>query len=206
MDANGSDAPEPDRVDFYFSRGKSVAWALFCLTIAVVSALVAILAPQELFLNGFVPGWLFGTAGAVLFVGVGVSWAGRSLHKGPALVLERTGIQGSRVLGGPFASGVGKGLSWDEVASVEAGTRGSIVIHLNDPAAFWARQSLMTRIIGWHPSRRDWLGIDGSDLEAEPAEVAALIAKRASWIQEAESRGIDRRLTSGDPELPRGTA
>ena len=205
MDENRSDGPEPDGTDYYFSRGKGLAWAFFCLTVAIVSALVATLAPQELFLNGFVPGWLFGTAGAVLFLGVGVSWAARSLHKGPALVLDRSGIHGSRLLGGLFASGVGEGLSWDEVVSVEAGTRASIVIHLNDPALFWGRQSLMTRIWGWHPSRRDWLGIDGSDLEAEPAEVVELIAKHVGWIQEAESRETDRRLTSGDSELPRGT-
>jgi len=122
---------------------------------------------------------LFGVVGGLLFLSVGASWSARALHSGPALVIGEDGVAGSALLGGLFGSGVGDGLDWSEIAGTEAGSHGSIIISLTDPSAFWARQGVVARTVGWSPFRKGWLGVGGNDLRADRADVLALLRHHA---------------------------
>ncbi len=134
-------------VVYHFNRLTCLGFSVFGAVFAVACVLMAVLAGEEMFLGGIVPGWLFGTASAVLLSAMTVSWVRRLAHSGPALVLNDSGVTVHRLSGGPFSPRVARLIRWEEIAAVSAGPHGSVVLNLVDPERWLAEQSFLSRLL-----------------------------------------------------------
>ena len=168
-------------VEYEFNRPVCLGWTLFSLVLVAAGIVIALTVPDQMFAEGLVPGWLFGSLCTALFSGVGLSWARRLAHSGPALVLSHSGITADKRLGGTTNPSINGLIGWDEVASASPGAYGSVVLLLSDPEAFWARKGLLARILAWHPSfwRGDRVSFSSRALTAGQAELVASIQARS---------------------------
>lgn len=189
MAGDESTNPAPGRLEYHYDRAACARWSVFGFFMAAVCVALAVVDPTARFAGGIVPGWLFGTGGALVLGGFGFSWLVRGLSKGPALVLDEEGIRADRRLGGPGAPPIDGLIPWSEVDRVERGKHGSIVLHLRDPSSYWAGQSLLTRIRSFNLAGT--LSLGGNDLDADPAEITAVITTRSDWTRIAPSHGSD---------------
>ena len=181
--------PMSGKVEYYYDRAVCLRWSAFGFSAAVLGVTLALVDPTARFVGGIVPGWLFGTAGALLLGTFAFSWLVRGLSKAPALVLDEDGIRADRRLGGLGAPPIQELIPWGEVERVERGKYGSVVVHLRDPTAFWTRQSLLTRIRGFNLART--LSLGGNDLDADPGQVIAAIATKTDSARLPKSPAAD---------------
>lgn len=158
---------------FHFDRSKCAGWATFSFVTAVGCTILAAVAPSQRFVEGLIPGWLFGCIGAALFSTVGASWLRRALHRGPGLELTDAGVVPDRRLGGVFAPRVTGSIRWAEVDRATPGAHGSVVLQLRDAEAFWARQTALARTMAWWPGRGlpKHVGLGGNELAAGQLEI-----------------------------------
>lgn len=166
---------------YAFNRPVCVACTVFSAALVVGMIVLAVFGSGERFVEGLVPGWLFGSFGALLFSVVGVSWARRLAHRGPAVLVGPAGITVSRLVGGFFGHRVGETIEWADVLSVSSGARGAVQIRLRDPTAWQARQPLLSRVLAWHPSpeRRATVTLGGIELSKGDADLFRTIQRRA---------------------------
>ncbi len=130
-----------DEIVYHFNRLICLGFSVFSVVLVVACIVVAVLAGDEMFVEGIVPGWLFGTASAALFSAMTVSWVRRLAHSGPALILSDSGVTVHRLSGGPFSPRAARLIRWQEVAAVALGPQGSVVLNLEDPEAWLSQQS-----------------------------------------------------------------
>lgn len=185
---------------FHFDRAKCVGWSLFSFVVMAACVVLALVAPEQRFVEGLLPGWLFGSFGAALFALVGTSWLRRALHRGPALELTDDGIVPDKRLGGVFTTRLTGLIPWEEVDSAVPGAHGSVVLRLREPRVFWARQTVLARIMAWRPRTgpREYVGLGGNDLDAKQLDIVRTLNTWADNRQLAEvtysrrSRARDR--------------
>jgi len=172
-------------VVYPFNRSTCFGFSVFMAALVVMSILVVVLAGDQMFVEGFVPGWLFGSFGAALFSVVGVWWARRVTHRGPALVLSPSGITVHRLQGGPFSHRVERLIRWEEIAAVSDGPYGSVVLRLEDPEGWLADQSLLSRFLAWHPSphRRGMVSVGGLGLGSGPQDLFQSVQSRVDQVR-----------------------
>ena len=193
--------PASGDVEYEFNRPVCLGWTVFGLACVVGCLIVAVVAGDQMFARGLVPGWLFGSFGASLFSVMAISWARRFLHSGPALILSESGIRTDKRLGGFTTPRIDGSIPWEEVEWASVGAHGSVILQLRDPDAFWAHQSLRSRIMAWHPwpRRHNMVSLGGNDLAATAADVASTIQARSDWIA-LERPSSPRSLP--DPPVP----
>jgi len=180
MDSSSGASSDVD-VTFHFDRSKCLGWTVFGFVLTIGCITLAVLAEDQRFLGGLLPGRLFGSLGAVLFLAMGSSWLSRLLHSGPALVLTESGIATDKRLGGFVTPRVVGVIPWIDIESVAAGAHGSIVLQLRDPDKFWAAQSIVSKLLAWHPApgRRALVSLGGNDLSGDQLEIVTIIKSRA---------------------------
>ncbi len=183
---------------YHFNRLTCLGFSVFSAVLVVAFIFLAVLAGDEMFVEGIVPGWLFGTASAVLLSAITVSWVRRLAHSGPALILNDSGVTVHRLSGGPFSPRVARLIRWEEIAAVSVGPHGGVALNLEDPEAWFAQQSFLSRLLAWHPSphRRGRVTLGGIDLGAGPQDLFLSVQSRVD--QARLERRNDERLTSGD--------
>jgi hypothetical protein len=171
-------------VAYVFDRSVCFGWTVFSTAIVIACIIIAVVAGDQMFVQGFLPGWLFGSLGAAFFSIVGLSWAGRLLHSGPALILDESGISADKRLGGITNPTIDATIAWEDVDGASTGPHGSVLLHLSDPEAFWARQGVLRTMMAWHPwrGRQRFVSLGGNDLAAAASEVVAGIEARANWM------------------------
>jgi hypothetical protein len=197
MDPIDPASATPHDVEYGFNRPVCLGWAAFSVSLVVACVVLVAAAGGEMFVRGLVPGWLFGSFGAVLFTAMGFSWVGRFLHSGAALTLNESGITADKRLGGIATPTIDRTILWEEVEWASTGPHGGVVLQLRDPDAFWARQGWLSRILAWHPgrTRRNLVSLGGHDLAAPASEVASVIQAHSNWIG-LEGSGNRPRLTA----------
>lgn len=174
------DSPDDSAVEYAFSRPVCLAWTVFCLVMITASVVIARRAVGPIFLAGWMPMWLLGASGAVLFSVMAISWARRLLYGGPALVLGHDGIRADRRMGGLTTPSFAGTIGWDEIDSASPNAFGSVILRLGDPDAFWARQGSLSRMLAWHPSAelRGCVILGGHDVAVGSLELAEGIRER----------------------------
>jgi hypothetical protein len=182
----------PD-VEYGLNRPICILLTVFCAALVVLMIVLATTASDQMFAEGLVPGWVFGSFGAVAFSAAGLSWARRLAHSGPRLVLSDAGIT---------SIGFSGTLRWEEIAAASQAKHGSVALRLHDPATFFARQSLRHRVLAWHPSpgKNGLVGVGGIDLASGGDELFAEIQAR---LDQARLEVLQRGTIKSDVDPPK---
>ena len=165
----------PD-AEYGFNRLICFLFMIFGVALVAMMIFLAITASDQMFVEGLVPGWLFGSFGAGIFSVMSVLWGRRLAHTGPRLVLTEAGITSRSFVGR---------IGWDEIASVSLAQYGSVALHLRDAEAFLDRQSFKFRLLSWHPSsrRRETVHVGGIDLKPDRDDLFADIQARLDQVR-----------------------
>ena len=186
--------PRPSKSDdaYLYNRPVCIGFAIFALVMVASSVAVVILAGDEMFLEGFVPGWLFGSVAAAMFSVVGLSWVRRLTHSGPGLVLSDSGITSYNFAGT---------IRWDEITSAYPGRNGSVILDLRSGETFLARQSLRFRLLQWNPSlrRKRTVSIGSVALATSERDLLGNVQAR---VDRARLESTASRLVESDGTAP----
>ena len=157
--------------EYRFNRPLCLFFTAFSVALVVAGVVIAVTAGDQMFADGFVPGWLFGSVVAAMFSMVGVSWARRLAYPGPGLVLGDSGITGYKFVGT---------IPWEEIESASPGKGGAVILRLRDVEAFRARQSLKFRLAAWdpRPHLRSTVIIESRDLATDAHDLFTAIHAR----------------------------
>ena len=184
--------PEPSNSDvaYLYNRTVCIGFAVFSLVLVALFVALVILAGDQMFVEGLVPGWLFGSFSAAMFSLVGLTWVRRFAHSGPGLVLSDSGITSHKFDGA---------IRWDEIESAYPERYGSVVLGLRSGETFLARQSLTFRLLQWHPSprRRGTVVVGSLALDTRESNLLANIQARVdrARLESAASRLVESDIT-----------
>ena len=163
-------------IEYRFSRPVCLFFTLFGFAGSAAGITISVVGRSDMFVEGFIPGWVFGPVTALLFSFVGISWARRLVHSSPALVLDRDGIRSYDFVGT---------IRWEEIRGVYPGNRGTTVLDLRDPEALRARQRPLRRLLARLPSlrREGTLSLGGFALRAGKDEVFSHVQQTVDRVR-----------------------